>query len=102
MNSRHLPILPLVLALVGAAACEAPEIKTPGAQLSGQVQISSLLKPLLPPEAGAQGTNITEVEPNTVPPTEVFDAGSVTPDAPPLIISGTMVDSSCGAGSDCR
>ncbi|MDP2341839.1 MAG: thrombospondin type 3 repeat-containing protein [Deltaproteobacteria bacterium] len=84
---RGLPLLAVAAAL---AACPAPDLKVPGAQLSGTVKIPAALKPLLPPPAGASGKNVAEVEPNTVPPNERFDAGVVEPDIEPLIVSGQM------------
>ncbi|MCC7072554.1 MAG: thrombospondin type 3 repeat-containing protein, partial [Deltaproteobacteria bacterium] len=82
--------LALLVVTAAVLACEPPDIKTPGAQLSGTVRIPAELKPLLPPAAGATGKNVTEVEPNTVPPNEFFVAGEVVPDTEPLIVSGTM------------
>ncbi len=101
-------LLASAFAIVLLGACEPPVITTPGAQLSGQVKIDAALRPLLPPPAGATGTSVNEVEPNTVPPNELFDVGSVAgpvvPDAPPIIISGELnsTDGGCGAGTDCR
>ncbi len=76
--------------VVGLAGCPAPELKRPGAQLSGTVTIDASLNPLLPPPAGAAGRTVAEVEPNTVPPNELFDVGLVVPDLEPVIITGTM------------
>src|SRR5687768_17251649 len=95
---------------VAAAACDPPVLKTPGAQLSGTVRIDAALAPLLPPPPGAQGTNVTEAEPNTggpdgqSPPTEFFNAGTITPDLPPLIIAGSLAstDGGCAPPNDCR
>ena len=84
------PAFALLVAATLAAGCEPPNITVPGASLSGQVRITAALRPLLPPAAGASGRNVNEVEPNTVPPVEFFDAGAVEPDTAPLIISGTM------------
>ena len=90
--------------------CDPPVLKVPGAQLSGTVTIPAALNPLLPPPPGAQGSNVTEVEPNSggadgdSPATELFNAGPITPDEPPLIISGSLNedDGNCDPASDCR
>ncbi len=79
------------LAVALLAACPAPDLKVPGAQLAGTVRINAGLKPLLPPPAGASGRNVAEVEPNTVAP-EKFDVGEVLPDVEPLIISGSLAE----------
>ncbi len=79
-----------VAALVSVSACPAPELKRPGAQLSGTVTISSALRPLLPPAAGAAGKTVAEVEPNTLPPNEFFNIGEVVPDLEPVIVTGSM------------
>ena len=84
------PLAAALTALTVLAACPAPELKVPGAQLAGTVKINAGLKPLLPPPAGAAGRNVVEVEPNTLPPNERFDAGVVVPDVEPLIISGSL------------
>ncbi len=91
----------LLVSALAVTACGDPNIVAPGANVSGTVKILAALKPLLPPAAGQSGKNITEVEPNTVFP-DAFDIGEIVPDEPPVILSGTMVDTSCGAGSDCR
>jgi hypothetical protein len=79
-----------VAALVGVSACPAPDLRPPGAQLSGTVTISAALRPLLPPPAGAAGRTVAEVEPNTVAPNEFFNAGDVVPDREPIIVTGAM------------
>jgi hypothetical protein len=96
------PVLGATLLLT--SACEDPVLKTPGAFISGTVRIDAGLKPLLPPPSGQTGKNVTEVEPNTVPPNESFDAGEVVPDSEPLIISGSLNDDddSCDPDHDCR
>jgi hypothetical protein len=79
------------LASLGAlVACPEPELLRPGIQVSGTVTIDAALRPLLPPPPGATGRTVAEVEPNTVPPNERFDAGVVVPDAEPLIVTGSM------------
>ena len=93
--------LAFLVAATALGACEPPDIKVPGAQLSGTVRIDAALRPLLPPPAGATGKNVTEAEPNTVAP-DHFEAGEVVPDTEPLIISGSLKDSACGADTDCR
>ncbi|MBI1948156.1 MAG: thrombospondin type 3 repeat-containing protein [Deltaproteobacteria bacterium] len=94
--------LVLLVATAVVAACEPPELKSPGAQLSGTVRIDAALRPLLPPPAGATGKNVTETEPNTVGPNEFFVAGEVVPDTEPLIISGSLNSDACGPDTDCR
>jgi hypothetical protein len=110
MTSQRLSLLSLIVSLLAPLACEPPVIKVPGAQLSGTVRIDASLRPLLPPPAGAQGTNVSEVEPNTggadgtSPATEFTPVGVVTPDDPPTIISGSLNedDVTCDAAHDCR
>jgi hypothetical protein len=88
-------VRPLVLAaaaclVAGLGACPAPDLKVPGAQLSGSVTIDADLRPLLPPPPGASGRTIREVEPNTLPPAEAFDAGEVATDVEPVVIAGSL------------
>ena len=95
MNTRCLVLAPFrplaaVVALSALAGCPAPDLKRPGGQLAGTVTIAQALRPLLPPAAGAAGRNVAEVEPNTIPPNEFFDAGLVVPDLEPVIVSGTL------------
>jgi hypothetical protein len=89
---RVRPILVAAVAslVAGLTACPAPELKVPGAQLSGSVKINAALKPLLPPPAGATGRTVKEVEPNTLPPNEAFDAGEVATDIEPTILVGSL------------
>jgi hypothetical protein len=79
-----------------AAACPKPDLKVPGAVLSGTVKIDASLSPLLPPPAGSSGKNVEEVEPNTVEP-ENTNIGSVVADDVPLIVNGTLAE-----GTDVR
>ena len=85
----------LLLGLVGVSAlltaCPPPELKVPGPQFAGTVKINAALRPLLPPPVGASGRNVEEVEPNTVDP-ERFDVGSVVPDDVPLIVNGSLTE----------
>jgi hypothetical protein len=76
--------------LSALVACPEPELLRPGTQVSGSVTIDAALRPLLPPPVGAAGRTVAEVEPNTVPPNERFDAGTVVPDLEPLIVTGSM------------
>jgi hypothetical protein len=89
---RVRPILVAAVAslVAGLTACPAPDLKVPGAQLSGSVKINAALKPLLPPPAGATGRVVKEVEPNTLPPTQSFDAGEVATDVEPTILVGSL------------
>ena len=102
MNIRFASLLISTVSVAVLASCEPPVIKTPGAQLSGRVTISNKLKPLLPPAAGAQGTNVSEIEPDTVVGAEKDDVGIVAADGPPLIITGDINGAVCGATNDCR
>ncbi|MBM4283477.1 MAG: hypothetical protein FJ137_22950, partial [Deltaproteobacteria bacterium] len=86
---RPLALLTAAATLV-LAACPAPDLKVPGAQLSGTVKINAALKPLLPPPPGASGRTVREVEPNTLPPVESFDAGEVATDIEPTILTGSL------------
>ena len=80
----------LATALVATlAACPPPDLSRPGGQLAGTVTIANQLRPLLPP-SGDGGRNVSEVEPNTLPPLERTDLGAIAPDAEALVVSGTM------------
>jgi hypothetical protein len=90
-HSLRLSLVVAVASLgVVLGACPAPDLKVPGAQLAGTVRINAALKPLLPPPAGSTGRVLAEEEPNTIPPSEAFDAGEVATDIEPTIITGSL------------